>query len=133
MTSKSKKTKTKPPSGRPASTSQLSQPIAEGASVLTALSSFSPKGDLFAFISLAIDKHRLRVYDTTSGQSVAEHVLDSSKVTTLTWSNLDLSEGPTIEDPPHPPLKKQRKRPSSVIEVQTDGIDFVLVNCYSFT
>ena len=127
MTSKSKKSKTKPPSGRPTSTSQLSQPIAEGASVLTALSSFSPKGDLFAFISLAIDKHRLRVYDTTSGQSVAEHVFDSSKVTTITWSNLDLSEGPAIEDPPHSPLKKRRKRRSTVVEVQTDGIDFVLL------
>src|SRR5580658_6057079 len=94
MASSPKKPRKKPPTSRPTSTSQISHPVTvEGASALVSLSSFSPKGDLFAFVSLAVDKHRLRVFDTTSARSVAEHTVDSSRVTTLAWSSIDLSEG----------------------------------------
>ncbi|KAJ6501565.1 WD40-repeat-containing domain protein [Mycena vitilis] len=112
---KSQKNRSKPPRGRPAATSSISQPVVEDASYLTALSSFSPKGNLFAFLSLAVDKHRLRVYDTATGQSVAEHVVDSARVSSLTWSNFDPSEGPRSapSDVEEPPNKKKRKKRNS--------------------
>ncbi|KAJ6604129.1 WD40-repeat-containing domain protein [Mycena vulgaris] len=112
---KSKKTRSKPPRGRPAATSSISQPVVEDASYLTALSSFSPKGNLFAFLSLAVDKHRLRVYDTATGQSVAEHVVDSARVSSLTWNNFDPSESQRSapSDVEEPPNKKKRKKRNS--------------------
>ncbi|KAF8213640.1 WD40-repeat-containing domain protein [Mycena galopus ATCC 62051] len=112
---KSKKNRSKPPSGRPLATSSISQPVVEDASYLTALSSFSPKGNLFAFLSLAVDKHRLRVYDTATGQSVAEYVVDSARVSSLAWSNFDPSEAPrpTASDVEEPPNKKKRKKRNS--------------------
>ncbi|KAJ7837189.1 WD40-repeat-containing domain protein [Mycena olivaceomarginata] len=112
---KSKKNRSKAPRGRPAATSTISQPVVEDASYLTALSSFSLKGNLFAFLSLAVDKHRLRVYDTATGQSVAEHVVDSARVSSLTWSNFDPSESPrsAASDVEEPPNKKKRKKRNS--------------------
>ncbi|KAF8973861.1 WD40-repeat-containing domain protein [Flammula alnicola] len=53
------------------------------------LSSFSPDGTLFAFVTLAVDKHRLRVYNTLSARAVAEHTVDSGRVSTLTWKKED--------------------------------------------
>ncbi|GJE87876.1 WD40 and Utp12 domain-containing protein [Phanerochaete sordida] len=100
--SKSKKPRNKPPKSRPANTSGISQPAVEDASSTHSLSTFSPGGELFAFLSLAVDKHRLRVYDTTTGQSVAEHVFDS-RVSSLCWARFDTSQS---EDGP----KRKRKR-----------------------
>ncbi|KAJ7630480.1 hypothetical protein FB45DRAFT_978816 [Roridomyces roridus] len=118
-TGKSKKNSSKAPRGRPAATSVISQPVVEDASYLTALSSFSTKGNLFAFLSLAVDKHRLRVYDTATGQSVAEHVVDSARVSSLTWSNFDPSETsrPAV-DAEEPPNKKKRKKRNSEVGVE---------------
>jgi U3 small nucleolar RNA-associated protein 5 len=129
MASKPKKSKVKPPSGRPTSTSQLSQPVVEGSSTLTSLSAFSSEGNLFAFISLAIDKHRLRVYDTTSGRSVAEQIVDASRVTTLAWRKVDLSEGKSsVEDISPSPLKKKRKNRKSLVgDTPTDVVEVVLL------
>ncbi|KAI0358952.1 NUC189-domain-containing protein [Trametes cingulata] len=90
---KSKKARTKPPRGRPPATSAISQPAVEDATTSTYLSSFSPDGQLFAFLSLAIDKHALKVYDTSTRRSVAEHVVDAARVTSLCWARLDLAEG----------------------------------------
>jgi U3 small nucleolar RNA-associated protein 5 len=113
--SKSKKGRTKPPQGRPMSTAAISQPAVDDAFHLTALSSFSPKGDHFAFLSLAVDKHRLRVYNTVSGQSVAEHIVDSARVSSLTWSDVNFSEAQnTSPDVGASPTKKKRKKRSSL-------------------
>ncbi|KAH9846600.1 NUC189-domain-containing protein [Lenzites betulinus] len=90
---KSKKVRTKPPRGRPQATSAISQPAVEDAAASTYLSSFSPDGQLFAFLSLAIDKHALKVYDTATRRSVAEHIVDAARVTSLCWAKLDLAEG----------------------------------------
>ncbi|KAM5531510.1 hypothetical protein V8D89_014835 [Ganoderma adspersum] len=91
--SKAKKSRTKPPRGRPQATSAISQPAVEDATTSTYLSSFSPDGHLFAFLSLAIDKHALKVYDTATRRSVAEHIVDAVRVTSLCWARLDLAEG----------------------------------------
>ena len=106
-TSKSKKSR------RPANTTALSHPVVEDASSLTALSAFSLQANLFAFLSLAIDKHRLRVYNTATGKSVAEYVVDSARITTLLWSQIDLSEQPSApvdEDADSTKKKGKRKR-----------------------
>lgn len=110
MSSKSVKSK-KP--RRPENTSSLSQPVVEDTSSLTSLSAFSPQANLFAFLSLAIDKHRLRIYDTVTGKSVAEHILDGARIITLTWSQIDLSEYHTAvvgEGEDIGPKKKKGKR-----------------------
>ncbi|TFY79864.1 hypothetical protein EWM64_g4149 [Hericium alpestre] len=111
---KAKKSRTKAPKNRPQSTSALSQPVVEDASSTFSFSSFSPKGDLFAYVSLSIDKHRLRIYDTVTGQSISEHVVDSARVTTLAWTQFDPSEGQKFAsvDGDESPKKKRKKRNS---------------------
>ncbi|KIK70389.1 hypothetical protein GYMLUDRAFT_183967 [Collybiopsis luxurians FD-317 M1] len=103
---KSKKNRSKQSKSRPAATSTISQPVVEDASYLAAFSSFSSNGNLFAYLSLAVDKHRLRVYDTSSGQSVAEHIVHSARVASLSWCHLAANPAP---DNPSPSKKKRRK------------------------
>jgi U3 small nucleolar RNA-associated protein 5 len=62
-----------------------SQPTSGHTSIL---SSFSPDGALFVIIALAIDKHRLRLYNTSSARVVAEHTFESSRVSALTWGSI---------------------------------------------
>lgn len=122
MSTKSKKTP-KPPRGHAAATSAISQPVVEDASFLTALSSFSPSGNLFTYLSLAVDKHRLRIYDTTSGQSIAENVLDSARVSSLTWGNLnpaDWADTPS-NDAGSPSKKKRKKGNNGVVDETKSG------------
>ncbi|KAH9891109.1 NUC189-domain-containing protein [Cubamyces lactineus] len=111
---KSKKGRTKPPRDRPPATSAISQPAVEDATTSTYLSSFSPDGQLFAFLSLAIDKHALKVYDTSTRRSVAEHVVDAGRVTSLCWARLDLAEGQAkgAEDEDASRKSKRKKRNS---------------------
>jgi len=121
MASVSQKKRINPPKGRPPSTSALSQPVVHDASLHVALSSFSPSGALFAFLSLAVDKHCLRVYDTTSGQSTAEHVVDSARVTALAWAPFNLSAGPrtsTEDGSDVSGRKKRRKRRDAVVDIE---------------
>lgn len=129
--SKSKKARTRAPQGRPVSTSAISQPAVEDTSHLTVLSSFSPKGDYFAFLSLAVDKHRLRVYDTVSGQSVAEHILDSARVSTLSWNLVNFTEVQnTSSDMETSPTKKKRKKRNSLAAgeaVERHGSEVVIL------
>ncbi|KAH9177060.1 WD40 repeat-like protein [Lactarius sanguifluus] len=98
--------------GRPVSNSAISQPALEHSSSVDTLSAFSPSGDLFAFVSLAVDKHRLRVYDTTTGTSVSEYIVDSARVAALSWALFQnpksLSEDREPEE--SAPRKKRKKR-----------------------
>ncbi|KAF9040377.1 WD40 repeat-like protein [Hymenopellis radicata] len=100
-----KKGSTKPPKSRPVATSAISQPAVQDSTNTAALSSFSPNGNLFAFLSLAVDKHRLRVYDSSSGKSVAENVFDVSRVTALVWGQVVGAD--STDDSPS--KKKRRK------------------------
>ena len=119
--SKAKKSRTKPPRGRPQATSAISQPAVEDASTSTYLSSFSLDGKLFAFLSLAIDKHALKVYDTTTRRSVAEHVVDAARVTSLCWARLDLAEGKGAEDHEGGRKSKRKKRTSSAADATSQA------------
>ncbi|KAI0252719.1 WD40-repeat-containing domain protein [Lactifluus subvellereus] len=112
----SKKQKNKPPKGRPISNSALSQPVLQDNLSLATFSAFSPSANLFAFVSLAVDKHRLRVHDTATGRSVSEYVVDSARVTALSWATFrnskSLSGGQEPDD--SAPRKKRKKRDSLV-------------------
>ncbi|KAJ3775306.1 WD40-repeat-containing domain protein [Lentinula raphanica] len=112
---KSKKNRTKHSKIRPVATSTISQPVVEDASHLTALSSFSNKGDLFAYLSLAVDKHRLRVYDTTTGQSVAEYIVETARVSSLSWCHLSMN----VTSNGVPPSKKKRRKSQTVDDAQS--------------
>ena len=79
-----------------------SQPTSGHTSIL---SSFSPDGALFVIITLAIDKHRLRLYNTSSARVVAEHTFESSRVSALTWGSIK-----TDTEGIDTPSKKRRKR-----------------------
>ncbi|KAJ4485523.1 WD40-repeat-containing domain protein [Lentinula aciculospora] len=118
---KAKKNRTKQSKSRPFSTSTISQPVVEDASYLTALSSFSSKGDLFAYLSLAVDKHRLRVYDTTTGQSIAEHIVDSTRVSSLSWCRLSTNTSSVGL----PPSKKKRRKSEASDDAQSGSVQAV--------
>ncbi|KAI9509851.1 WD40 repeat-like protein [Russula earlei] len=127
----SKKHKTNPPKGRPVSTTSLSHPPLQDSSSLPILSAFSPNVDLFAIVSLAVDKHRLRVHDTDTGRCVSEYVVDSARVTALSWaafsSPSSLSNDQETED--SAPRKKRKKRdPRAQLSVsESDPIPVVVL------
>ncbi len=101
----SKKGAIKPPKSRPVATSTISQPAVQDSTNTAALSTFSLNGNLFAFLSLAVDKHRLRVYDSSSGKSVAENIFDTARVTALVWGRIVGAD--STDDSPS--KKKRRK------------------------
>jgi len=113
--------KQKPPKSRPVSTSAISQPVPidSESSSLAALSTFSPDGKWFALLSLAVDKHRLRVFDTENpggGKVVAEYVFQVSTVTCLRWGKVavgDENSHHDIESEKKGKSKKRKRNPES--------------------
>jgi U3 small nucleolar RNA-associated protein 5 len=95
------------------------------------LSAFSPSADLFAIVSLAVDKHRLRVHDTHTGKSISEYTVDSARVTALSWAKFQLPkallDGQETED--SAPRKKRKKRDSRVPQpiAEPDAIPVVVL------
>jgi len=85
-----------------ASTSAIDQP--SFAETHPIISSFSPDGTLYAFVILSVDKHRLRVYNTTSGRAVGEHIVESGRVSALTWSTV-----PQLPLESNSPSRKRKK------------------------
>ena len=84
---------------------------------MSSKSSFSPDGALFLVITLAIDKHRLRLYNTSSARLVAEHTFESSRVSALTWGSITEVLG-----------KKRKKRKIDTDTPQSaDTIDVVVL------
>jgi U3 small nucleolar RNA-associated protein 5 len=105
---RSKKSRVKPPKSRPETT--FSTPHDPASS--RGLSQLSRDGEHFAFLSLSVDKHRLRVYSTRTSQSIAEHVVESGRVTCLQWARLDLTgnhDAPADGSETPSPSKKKRK------------------------
>lgn len=110
VSQKSKKQKVKPPKSRPPTTSSISQAAVEDAWSSTILSSFSPTAELFVFVSLGVDKHRLRVYDVKTNQATAEHEVEQARVTSLAWISFSVSEDRTaLKQADNPHLKKRKK------------------------
>lgn len=104
---KSSASHSRPSKSRTISTSSLAQPSQSDTS--SVLSSFSPDGTLFALATLAVDKHRIRVYNVISGQAVAEHTVDSERVSVLSWSTLH----PESSNPESRSPSKKRKKTRS--------------------
>lgn len=90
--------------GRPTSTSAIVHPPSQ-TDTLPLLSSFSPNASLFVFVVLAVDKHRLRVYDTASGRAVSEHTIEPGRVSALQWVTLPDS----LNEERSSPTKKRKK------------------------
>lgn len=108
MRDKKAKPKVQKHANRAVGTSALVQPSLS--SPASRLSSFSPDGAFFAFLSLAIDKHRLRVYDIVTGSAIADHTFDAARVTALTWGVFELVGESKAS-------KKRRKRKSAADDV----------------
>ncbi|KAF9787028.1 WD40-repeat-containing domain protein [Thelephora terrestris] len=125
----SKKARVKAPKSRPESTFSTPRvtPGPQG------LSQFSKDGGHFALLSLSVDKHRLRVYDTRTSQSIAEHLVDSGRVTCLQWACLDLSGNPDVpavgSEAPSPSKKKRKTRDTTASETKqaSPGVHVVLL------
>jgi U3 small nucleolar RNA-associated protein 5 len=96
-----KQKKVKPSNSRPAGTLGLSQPVTQQTGSLATLSAFSPKANLFALLSLAVDRHRLRVYDTATAQANAEYIVQPARATCLRWMDI-------YSDPAQAQKKKKR-------------------------
>lgn len=86
----------KPPGDRQAYTSHSD----------TFLSSFSEDSNFFALVSLAVDKHRLRVFNAISGRATAEYTIPIGRVSSLVWSTFSLD----ADTEQSSPVKKRKKR-----------------------
>lgn len=81
---------------RPQSTSLLSAPAdVTSTSTSNVVSSFSPDGRLFAFLTQAIDRHRLRIYTSAEGSGVGsdasllvDYVLPEARCECISWGML---------------------------------------------
>ncbi|PPQ67371.1 hypothetical protein CVT25_005950 [Psilocybe cyanescens] len=122
---KSSTARSKPPKGRPTSTSTISNPPQSDS--LSLLSSFSPDASLFAFVVLAVDKHRLRVYDTTSGRAISEYTVDSGRVSSLAWATLNTEPSSQEQSSPNRKRKKTSAVPNVPDEKETVSHSAVVV------
>jgi len=126
---KPKKPRVKPPKSRPETTFST----VHDATSSRRLSQFSQDGEHFAFLSLSVDKHRLRVYSTQTSQSIAEHVVESGRVTCLQWAHLDLTMHQDVpadgSETPSPSKKKRKTRDATTSETKhtSPGIHIVLL------
>ncbi|ESK88957.1 hypothetical protein Moror_13179 [Moniliophthora roreri MCA 2997] len=119
---KPKKNRNKPAKSRSQATSTISQPAVEDASYLTALSSFSHRGNFFAHLSLAVDKHRLRVFNTATGHSQAEYVTEAARVSSLSWCQLEPGQK---ADGGEAPTKKKRRKSQTTEDSQKQMVEVV--------
>jgi U3 small nucleolar RNA-associated protein 5 len=126
---KAKKPRIKAPKSRPETT--FSTP--HGVTSSQALSQFSQDGTHFAFLSLSVDKHRLRIYSIQASQSIAEHVVESGRVTCLQWAHLNLTgHQDTVagsSEAPSPSKKKRKTRDTTASETKqvSPGVHVVLL------
>ncbi|KAG8784748.1 Small subunit (SSU) processome component [Serendipita sp. 397] len=121
VSKKQKKTPQKAGNSRKVNTSSLSQPVNADATSLASLNAFSPNHQWFAFLSLAVDKHRLRVFDANTGVSVAEYTLQASSVTSLQWGTLATESGMTVQS------KKRKRSTKDSITKTAPGAPVVLL------
>ncbi|KAG8953078.1 Small subunit (SSU) processome component [Tulasnella sp. 424] len=80
---------------------------------VASVATYSPQGEYFLYLSLAVDKHRLRVYDTGSGKAVADHVVDNGRITSTCWHRVEeaiLQDGGDGEGNPRKRRKKSSKK-----------------------
>lgn len=114
-----KSPKPKLPGSRQTYTSTISQPILSE----TILSAFSQDGKFFALVTLAVDKHRLRIFNGISGRATAEYTIPSGRVSSLVWSTLSVDA-----DAEHSsPSKKKKKRKVEDAEEKDRGSPGIVI------
>jgi len=124
-TKKKAAARSKPTKSRPVASSTISQPAAADLSPL--LSAFSPDGSLFALITLAFDKHRLRIYNTASQRAVAEYTLHTARVHCMQWINSSTLADPTSDESKSPEKKRKKKKKGKSSEEQGKLEDVVIL------
>lgn len=126
---KSKKARVKAPKSRPETTFSTQHDTTSSRS----LSQLSRDGGHLALLSLSVGKHRLRVYNTQTAQSIVEHVVESGRVTCLQWVCLDLTGNPDtpagVSETPSPSKKKRKTRDNTIPETKeaSPGTHLVLL------
>ncbi|KAF8305535.1 hypothetical protein DL93DRAFT_310885 [Clavulina sp. PMI_390] len=116
----SKKAQRSKSKSRPVGTTALSEPLIAEASSAASFTAFSPSGLLFAHVALAVDKHRLRIFDTESGKAVAETVFQNSRVSAIHWTQQSSGggatpgEGESIESANNDDARRKRAKRKSV-------------------
>ncbi|PPQ63713.1 hypothetical protein CVT24_004293 [Panaeolus cyanescens] len=102
--------KAKATKSRPESTSALAQNgISSSSSLNSLFSAFSPDTSLFAVATLAVDRHRLRIYNTSTAAAVAEYTVENGQITSFTWGVLSLSKSSPQQDGSSPSKRKKKK------------------------
>jgi len=98
----------------PQSTAAISHAHVHDATTVSTIAHFSPDASLFALLTLAIDKHRIRIFDASTGSPIVEHTLDA-RATTAQWLTLGLAvegaHGTTAI-----PMKKRKKAVAAAAE-----------------
>lgn len=112
---------------RPISTTALSEPVVAETSAAASFSAFSRSGLFFAHIALAVDKHRLRVFDTESSKSIAESVFQNSRVSAVHWallpsSGADDSAGADAAGDENTSRKRKKRKSISGRENSTEDL-----------
>lgn len=82
---------------------------------------YSPQGEYFVHVSLAVYKHRLRVYNTSTGKSVAEHSIESGRVTAMSWQAVDAELAVEGEQA----AARKRRKTSRASEVSSSMVQVV--------
>lgn len=104
----------KPPTGRPQSTSAHTHAAPAGAGTAHILSAFSPRADYLALVSRGADRHRLRVYDASTGSAVGDYACaDRTRITALSWGAFAGEDADGAEADGAPAAKRKRRRKSA--------------------
>lgn len=122
-TKKTNNAKAKATKSRPESTTALAQPSSSQLNSL--FSAFAPDASHFAVATLAVDKHRLRVYNTSTGVAVAECTIETGQITSLTWGSLSLSK-PALQQDGSSPSKRKKKKVDNSVSV-AESLDEVVL------
>lgn len=112
---------------RPISTTALSEPLIAETSSAASFSAFSESGLFFAHIALAVDKHRLRVFDTESGKAIAESVFQNSRVSAVHWASLPTSNTDNNAGAGDETTSRKRKKRKSVSGREISTEDLIVI------
>lgn len=74
-------------------------------------------------MSLATDKHRLRIYDTATSRSVGEYFSEGARVEALAWISLDLVAEHMADDADGPSSSRKKRRRKSAVETDNMAVD----------
>lgn len=106
----SKKTPKKP---RPTTTTHITNGKGHDNNIPGPSGLFSPRANQFAFLSIAVDKHCLRIFNVSNSSLIAEHTIDIARATHLCWLLLSLTEEGTTLNSSTPARPKKRKKTAS--------------------